>query len=501
MSRSTFFRFLVVVTAGWFAWAGWSMAQGRDDYTLMVTDGEAALAGASVMEGDQVVALTESDGSAVLESQSPGKRLTVVASGFNPTPVTVPAEGGMVEVDLLPKMLRARVLDVDGRPVEGVRVTAGEATGITGEDGRVVVEGAEPGPVGIFRPAWVGSEQQWDGGPGELVASVTPRIVKAVHVTGEAAGDPESWEYFVDMTRTTELNGVMLDLKGEEGLIWYDTEVALAHDVGSVYPQYNLAQLAAQMEEEGLYLIGRLVTFQDPVAGRNAPDIAVWDSSVDGPYQKGGQYFLDPTDPAAQQYALDLAEEACRLGVDEIQFDYVRFPDGYPASAVFDGGIRPGPEFMEARVDTLVTFLAEARDRLHGLGCAIAGDVFGVTTTTADDAGIGQFWPEMTKALDVVSPMIYPSLYGSRWAAWANEEERPVPGRAADYPGNTIWHALSDGVERLESGTVIRPWLQDFGYTDAQVREQIDATEEFGFGWMLWNPKSNVSVGALDGAE
>ena len=492
---------LLLATALWVAWAGWSMLRDGGEYALTVVDDEGApVVGASVVAGDEVVGVTGPSGEVTLEDVSGGDRLEVTAPGHTTVELRLPGDPAGLVVDLPSRVLRARVLDVEGRPVEGVRVTAGEASAVTGDDGRVMVRGAETGPVGVFRPAWVGPTVGWDGGRGELIATVEPRVVKAVHVTGEAAADPANWSRFVEMAETTELNGVMLDLKGDEGLVWYDTDVAVAHEVGAVVPQYNLAQLAAQLEERDLYLIGRIVTFQDPVAGRNAPDLAVWDSSVDGPYQKGGQYFLDPTDPAARRYALDLAEEACRLGVDEVQFDYVRFPDGYPASAVFEAGIRPGPEFQEARVATIVGFLSEARDRLHALGCAIAGDVFGFTTTASDDGGIGQHWVEMSKALDVVSPMVYPSLYGSDWAAW-RDAERPVPGRPSDYPGPTVFNALVDGVERLESGTVIRPWLQDFGYDEVEVRAQIEAAEHFGFGWMLWNPKSNVTVGALDRAE
>ena len=233
-------------------------------------------------------------------------------------------------------------------------------------------------------------------------------------------------------------------------------------------------------------MIGRIVSFQDPLAARRAPQMSVWDTSTGAPFHKGGQWFLDPTDPNAQDYALELAREACSRGVDEIQFDYVRFPDGFTAAVVFDEGADPN-----TRIRTIVGFLSRARDELHELGCAVAADVFGFTTTARDDGGIGQLWPEVAKVVDVISPMLYPSHYASGWFGFDNPN---------NHPADVVSEALQDGVERLSSGTVIRPWLQDFGYDASQVRQEIGAAEGHGFGWMLWNAVSNITTDALDPA-
>ena len=171
------------------------------------------------------------------------------------------------------------------------------------------------------------------------------------------------------------------------------------------------------------------------------------------------------------------------MGVDEIQFDYIRFPDSRRPSATFDGPIDP-----DARVTTITSFLEEARALLWPMGCAVAADIFGFLTTVAGDGGIGQQWEKITEVLDVVSPMLYPSHYDDGWYGY----DRPN-----DHPGGVVKAALEDAVARMHTGVVIRPWLQDFGHRDDQVRSSIDAAEEFDLGWMLWNPVSNVSVGAL----
>lgn len=449
----------------------------------MVDERGEPVAGAALVEGDERIATTGPDGIASLE-WSDEMTLEVQAEGYHPQPVTTPTVDTATKVRLMPRTLRGVVQDPQGRPVKGVYVESGQGRAVSDSAGQFTVRLAEPGNVRVWRPAWHLGDFDWDGGLGERTISIEPRVVKAVHITGEVAGDPVRWEAMLELKDTTELNGVMLDLKDEYGLIYYETQVGVADEANAVYPLYDLAEVVRDVDARGLYLIGRIVTFQDPQAAQRIPEIAAYDSATGGPYNKGGQWFLDPTDPKARGYALSLAVEACQFGVDEIQFDYVRYPDGLPDSVVFDGG-----SDSETRVATIESFLLEARDVLHPLGCAVAGDIFGFITTARDDGGIGQQWEIVADALDVVSPMLYPSHYSTGWYGF----DRPV-----DHPGDMVRRALEDGIERLERGTVIRPWLQDFGYTADQVREQTESAEAFGLGWMLWNAFSNVSVDALD---
>jgi hypothetical protein len=233
-----------------------------------------------------------------------------------------------------------------------------------------------------------------------------------------------------------------------------------------------------------LYVIGRLVAFTDPVAARGKPEIAVWDTELNEPYSHNGQYFLDPTDPEARAYAMELAIEACSAGLDELQFDYVRFPDSRRDSARFDGGIE-----AELRIVTISSFLAEAKAELNPMGCAVAADIFGFITRAQDDGGIGQEWVELTSVLDVASPMVYPSHYGPGWYGFDNPN---------DHPAEMVSSALDDGISRASGNVIIRPWLQAFRYTSAQIRAQIDSAEARGMGWMLWNSESNFDTEALN---
>ena len=482
-------RLLVLLTACILGWSSWAYADGRRSVVVEALDDLTGrpLAGAEVRVAGSPVGTTDDQGRIELRWSAAAEGVEVVAGGYHPERVYPMSDTAPVAARLLPVVLRGRVTDADGRPVAGVQVVTPRAEAVSDSDGRFQVVGAEPGRVLVRRPAWQPTDFDWPGGPGSVEVALTPLTIKAVRVGGEQAGDPVRWEEFLRLVEDTELNGILLDLKDETGRVFYDTGVETAHRVGAVDPRYDLAELAGQLEERGVYLIGRVVAFQDPTAAVRAPEMAVWDTATGSPYRSGHQYFLDPTDPDARAYAMALAEEACRLGVDEVQFDYIRYPDGLRPSARFDLGYEP-----DTRRTAIRTFLEEAKARLHPMGCAVAADIFGFITTALDDGGIGQQWEEVTKVLDVVSPMLYPSHYGSGWFGL----DRPV-----DHPGTVVAEALDDGLERLPVRVVVRPWLADFGYTPDQVRDQIEEAEERDLGWMLWNAESRFSVSALDPAE
>lgn len=483
VSRRTGFRLLVAFTLIWGSWAVWAVAGGTAPVTVNVIDDVGdPVSGAQVSSGGVVLGVTDNDGSATVEWHGGLSSFAVQASGYNMLQISVlDKPDTSVEAVLRPSLLRGRIVDPDERPVEGAYVTAGAGTAVTDLDGRFSVRKAERGPVQVWRPAWEGSNFDWNGNPGEESVTIRPETMKAVHIGGEAA--EKGWSTFVQMAADTELNALMLDLKDETGVVFYETATSTAHRVQAVYPRYNLGELIAEADSFGLYLIGRIVTFEDPIASVNAPGMAVWDTATGAPYHDDGQYFLDPTDPAAQAYALELAVEACEAGVDEIQFDYVRFPDQRSQTTRFDAGVS-----AEIRVDTVRDFLATAVAQLHPLGCAVAADIFGFITRAIDDGGIGQQWEDVTAVVDVASPMLYPSHYASGWYGFTRPNE---------HPAELVGRALDDGIGRLARQIVMRPWLQDFGYTSEQVRAQIEEANERGLGWMLWNAQSEVSVEAL----
>ena len=487
MSRRTQFRLLVALSIVWAVWAAWSLIGRATPYQLRILDDQGVPVASAVADvGGSQVGTSGEDGVIDMEWSRSSQVLGVSSPGHVPRTVTIsdrPAE--LFEVVLKARVLRGRVVDSEGLPVPGAIITAGRAQGTSDGEGHFNVRGAEPGVITVVRPAWVPATFEWDGGGGEAMVEVEPFLARAVHITGQAIRD--RFDDFIEMAKRTELNALMLDLKDETGLVWYDTEHPLAIEVGADHAAYDLEAVIERAHAEGLYVIGRLVAFLDPTAAVRKPEMSVIDGNTNTPFGSNSQYFLDPTDPAARQYALELAVEACSAGLDELQFDYVRFPDVRPESVIFDGGVTP-----DVRMSTINGFLKEAVDTLHPLGCAVAADVFGITTAAVDDGAIGQHWEQITTIVDVASPMVYPSHYATGSYGFDNPN---------DYPEEMVQKALQDGLDRLPRKLVVRPWLQDFGYTPEQVRAQIKVAEEFGLGWMLWNSGSDVSTGALGPPE
>jgi hypothetical protein len=477
---------LVALSIVWAVWAGWSLLGRATPYELRILDDLGQpIAGAYVDRDGAQLGTSGADGLIGLEWRN-GDVLGVSAPGHVTKVVTLAERPeSVVDLVLTARVLRGRVLDPSGQPVAAARVTTSSGEGVTDAEGRFNIRGAEPGEVIVERPAWLGQTFDWDGGPGDTSVTIQQFVARAVHISGEAARDRMG--EFLQMATDTELNALMIDLKDETGLVWYMTQDPTAIEMGANFEAYDLADVVNRAHAEDLYVIGRLVVFNDPVAAIRQPEMAVWDSELNTPYSANGQYFLDPTDPAARAYGLDLAAEACALGVDEIQFDYVRFPDQRRESATFDEGVS-----SEVRVATVNGFLLDAVNLLHPMGCAVGTDVFGFITKAIDDGRIGQYWEDMASIVDVVSPMVYPSHYSTGWYGFE------VPN---DHPAEMVSNALTDGMARLPRNVVVRPWLQDFGYTAEQVRAQITSTEAFGLGWMLWNAKSTVTVEALGGPE
>lgn len=459
-----------------------------DEILVTVLDYSGApLAGASVEVGlggatDELV--TDTEGLAVATWQESGITLTVDGPAHEPQTVTLdqlPA-GHDLEVRLSATVLDGIVTGVGGNPLPGATVTLGADTAMTDAEGRFQLVAVDAGEITVERAAYLPGSTQWSG-TGPAAIGLEPFVVRGLYVNPGITGSGDRWEELVELVRTTEVNTLVVDIKDEGGFVFIETGVPLVDEIGASAVRYDPAEVRAQLEAVGGYLIGRVVTFQDPVAAQARPDMAIIDTTTGGPYEKNDQYFLDPTDPNAQRYALDLAVAACEAGIPEIQFDYVRYPDGLSENTRFDG-----TRSDEGRPQVITDFLAKAQSELHPRGCAVSADIFGFITKATNDGGIGQQLDMLAGVTDALSPMIYPSHYSTGWYGFE------VPN---DHPGPMIANAMDDGLERIEGQVIFRPWLQDFWYDASQVRAQIDEAEARDAGWLLWHPGSNFTTGAL----
>lgn len=314
-----------------------------------------------------------------------------------------------------------------------------------------------------------------------------PIEIRGVHVTIGLASLPGKLEEYLDLQRDG-LTALQLDIKDENGEVGFvPKSVPLAVSSGATRDYYDARAVANRVRERGLYLVGRIVTFEDPVLSRARPDLAVQrsDGSVWRDAARLG--WTNPYDRRVWKYNVDLAIAAAHAGFDEIMFDYVRFPsDGDVDAAVYRN--RRGLSKREA----VPAFLRYAASRLEPHGVRVSAAVFGLSA--ARDLGIGQLPRRMAPHLDTIYAMTYPSLFG--------------PGELglrdpSATPGETVARALRRFEIRLRGmDALLVPWVQDFSFTRTfgpeEVRAQIDAARRSGAkGFMLWNPEGVYTDGVL----
>jgi hypothetical protein len=305
-----------------------------------------------------------------------------------------------------------------------------------------------------------------------------PDEVRGVHVTMALANEPGKVDEYLKVPGLTALE---LDVKDENGEVGFLMPAStLARKVGASKPYYKAGVVAGKARKAGVYLIGRVVTFEDPTLSAARPDMAIRTTSGGVWTNNAGLGWANPYDKRVWDYVVGIAERAAKAGFDEIQFDYVRFPsDGPIENAVFTH------KAAEPMGWTIARFVHYATQRLHPLGVRVSVDVFGLSAT--HDLGIGQVPGRLAKYVDAVYPMTYPSHYN------AGEFNLPDPSAT---PGETVAFSLRDfNNAMLGRKANLIPWLEDFSLTSAhrppeEVQAQIDAARRaHAKGFLLWNPE------------
>jgi hypothetical protein len=316
-----------------------------------------------------------------------------------------------------------------------------------------------------------------------------PIELRGVHVTMGLASLPGKLDEYLDLEQDG-LTALELDVKDENGEIGFITQAIprVAVSIGAARDYYEAPATVKRVHRRGVYLVGRIVVFEDPVLSGARPELAIRRSDGSVWRDAAGLGWTNPYDRRVWDYNVDVAVAAAKAGFDEVMFDYVRFPsDGDVESAVYRN------QRSLAKREAMPAFLRYAKSRLEPYGVRIAVAVFGLSA--ARDLGIGQIPRKMAPYVDTVYAMTYPSLFG------AGELGLQDPSVA---PGATVSRALRRFELALRGrDALIVPWVQDFSFSVPygldEVRAQIDAARIAGAkGYMLWNAEGLYTDGALD---
>lgn len=324
------------------------------------------------------------------------------------------------------------------------------------------------------------------------VADLTGIYVRPDHASGARL------EAHLDFVRRHGMNSIVVDVKDDEGYITYNSQVELFRRTRAVRPRFDMAELITRAHAEGISVIARVVVFKDAVLFRYDNNRhAVWNTQANAPWGNlirevnaetqaermvQREFWVDPFDPFVWEYNIALGRELQELGVDEIQFDYIRFPsDGNLALASYRSQ-RPGM----TRIDALESFLRRVREEI---AIPISTDLYGFNSWYRMGNWIGQSIEMVSHYVDVISPMYYPSHFPRDFLRIADYLEW---AEAIYYQGTRRSREL------VEGRSLIRPYVQAFliggelsmerpRYTEYLMRQLEGSRNACASGYTLWN--------------
>lgn len=324
----------------------------------------------------------------------------------------------------------------------------------------------------------------------------TPDSVRAVYMTSWIASRKDLRKNIHEQIKNNEsINSVVIDIKDDTGKISFLIDHPLIQELGSSENRISdIREFIAELHEDGIYVIGRVAVFQDPYLITKWPDEAVKKKSAptENWVDRKNIGWMDASSEKVWNYVNIIAEESHKIGFDEINFDYIRFPsDGNMADVHLT--LSQGKN----KADVLESFFQYTHNRLSPQNITISADIFGMTAVNTDDLGIGQILEKTIPYFDYVSPMVYPSHFPKGWAGIENPAAEPYL---------VIKKSMGKAVERViamgEDPQKLRPWLQDFNmgatYTPELVQAQIQATYDVGLdSWMMWDPRNTYTISAF----
>jgi hypothetical protein len=375
------------------------------------------------------------------------------------------------------------------KPIAGAWVTVGAHPGRTDANGRFRLsehaDYVDARAIGYSRThARVYPDMQ---------ITLEPLRVHGLYLSFWGVGSSVLRTNVLNTAKSAHLNALVIDVKGDRGFISIKTNSALAAEVhaNQIITIPDATALITDLHKRGLYCIARIVTFKDNPLARSRPDLAVKTSQNSLFVDREGLAWTDPFNHTVWDYDIGIAIEAAKAGFDEIQFDYVRFPD--------QRGLQfSKPNNEENRRQAITDFLATSRERLTPFNVFMAADNFGYVCWNIDDIGIGQCVADIGQVTDYICPMLYPS--GFKFG---------IPGlrNPLDDPYRIVFASLKRAKERTDfSPLVFRPWLQAFKdyafdhrkFGKAELRQQIKAAEDAGAdGWLLWDPRNRYDSSIL----
>ncbi|MBB5182874.1 putative glycoside hydrolase [Catenisphaera adipataccumulans] len=296
-------------------------------------------------------------------------------------------------------------------------------------------------------------------------------------------------DYFLSLNDKTSINSITVEIKGDGGPVYYESDVVDDYlkdpdkaQTETVVTKKEMKELMKEFQDDGYYMIARIVTFKDSIFAKQNKSEAITDK--DGDLIKvNDEYWPSAYSRKAWMYNVDIAKEAAKCNFNEIQFDYCRFPDG---TATIQDELDMQNKYNESKVAAIQGFLTYAHHELESYKVYVAADIWAWPVVAQDDQDIGQFFPAIANAVDVVCPMAYTDLF----ASGAMDIDDPV-----SHPEKTLYKfnkRVKQQMNTIESDAVVRNWIRGYDYSTSEIKAQIRGINRAGYeGYLVWYGNGN----------
>ncbi|MCJ8311681.1 MAG: putative glycoside hydrolase [Saccharospirillaceae bacterium] len=320
---------------------------------------------------------------------------------------------------------------------------------------------------------------------------------KAIYINYWAASSASARNKLFELIDNSDINTVVIDVKNEYGDLFYNSDIKTAQEVfaNNVAFVKDSAKFLAPFKQRNLYIIARMSIFKDALLAKNKPQYAIKNKEGDVWLDANNLAWSDPFNEEVRSYNVQIAVDVAKMGFDEVQFDYVRFPG------------RSGLSYSKTntqtnRVNAIKAFLQSTQEMLKPLNVKTSFATFGYACWNKGDTYIGHQLTTLAPFVDYISPMLYPSSFQYGVIGYKNGVEHP--GKVVELSLNNCTKLTGLAPGRF------RPWLQAFTdysfdkrkFLKEQIQQQINAAEDFkADGWILWNPSSRYQLESINAAE
>lgn len=328
--------------------------------------------------------------------------------------------------------------------------------------------------------------------------NVMPDEVRALYLKSGVVSNVDA---YIKIAKNSGINAFVVDIKDNTSPAYpakamQEYSITNYNKAINSYETYKKA--IKKLKDEGFYVIGRITVFKDSYYAKDHPEDTIKDNNTNSSYNHDGSYWPSAFKRNVWEYNVKLAIESVQeMGFNEIQFDYVRFPDR-TGNLEKKGVINFGNVYKEDKAQAIQQFVMYACDEIHKHNAYVSIDVFGESAHNYVTA-YGQYWAAISNVADVISGMPYPDHFSAHEYGF-NEVVWTIPYKLLNLWGNNF---VMKRQKEIPTPAIVRTWIQTYDtyknpkviYDSYMIKEEIKGLYDAGLkgGFMTWNGSSNIS--------